>query len=277
MRIRIAVVQFKINQYKPNKNLIKAEEFIKKASKKADIIVFPEDFLTGGLTNDEIMKLADSTQEFKKIFQKLALKYKIDIVAGSIIEKSKKGYFNVSYYIDSSGKIKARYEKINLWLSERNHISAGNKICVFNTKFGKIGLSICWDLMFPEVFRKMARKGAKIIFCPSLWYKSENFPAYTKYNKNTERDHVNALCQTRAIENNIIFVYTNAVGKIKTSRGSFDEAIGHSQITMPIKGVVKRLGYKEEKMFIQEVNTDILKEEEKAYKIRADLKNTILN
>ncbi len=84
------------------------------------------------------------------------------------------------------------------------------------------------------------------------------------------------MCQTRAIENNIILVYANAVGKLKTSQGNLDEAIGHSQITIPIKGVVKRLGYKEEEMFIQEVDTDILKEEERAYKIREDLRNRIL-
>ena len=276
MKLKIAVVQFRINQHKPEKNFQKMENFVKQASKKADIIVFPEDFLTGGLNNTEIIKLADSEQKFKRKFQELAKKYKIDIVAGSIIEKNKIGNFNVSYYIDSTGKVKGRYEKINLWLTERNHIVPGNKICVFNTKFGKVGLAICWDLMFPEIFRKMSKKGAKIIYCPSLWYKGENFPPYTKHNKNAERDHVNALCRARAVENNIILVYANSVGKLKTGASHFDEAIGHSQITTPIKGVLQKLGYKEEKMFIQEIDTDILKDAEKGYKIRNDLKNRIL-
>lgn len=275
MKFKIAVVQFKINQYQPEKNLQKMEDFIKQASKKADIIIFPEDFLNGGLNDHEIVKFADSKGKYKKIFQTLAKKYKIDIVAGSVIERNRIGNFNVCYYVSSTGKIKGKYKKINLWLTERKRIVPGTEISVFNTKFGKIGLAICWDLIFPEIFRKMVKKGASIIFCPSLWYKGKEFKPYEKYNPNVEKDHVNALCKARAIENNIIFVYANAVGNLKTSDGNFDKAIGQSQITAPIKGVLHKLKEKEE-MFIQEVDTTVLKDAEKAYKIRKDLKSRIL-
>lgn len=275
MKFKIAVVQFKINQYQPEKNLQKMVDFVQQASNKADIVVFPEDFLSGGLNDAEIVKLADSGGKYRRIFQALAKKYKIDLVAGSIIEKNKIGNFNVCYYIDSTGKIKGKYNKINLWSTERKRIVPGNKVCVFNTKFGKVGLAICWDLMFPEIFRRMAKKGANIVFCPSLWYKAENFPPYKKQNKDAERDHINALCRARSVENNLILIYANAVGNIKTSVGDLDEAIGHSQITTPIRGVLKKLGYQEEKMFIQEVDTTILKDTEKAYKIRRDLKNIV--
>jgi len=275
MKFKIAVVQFKINQYQPEKNLQKMEDFIKQASKKADIIIFPEDFLSGGLNDSEIVKLADVDGKYRKIFQALAKKYKIDIIAGSIIEKNNIGNFNTCYYIDSAGKIKGKYQKINLWLTERKRIVPGNKIAVFNTKFGKVGLVICWDLIFPEIFRRMIKKGANIIFCPSLWYKEKNFEPYKKNNPNAEKDHVNALCKARAIENNIIFVYSNAVGNLVTSGSKQDEAIGQSQITVPIKGVLQKLD-EEEKMFIQEVDTNILKDAEKAYRTRDDIKNRIL-
>ncbi|MFA5020144.1 MAG: carbon-nitrogen hydrolase family protein [Candidatus Pacearchaeota archaeon] len=275
MKFKIAVVQFKINQYQPEKNLQKMEDFIKKASGKAEVIIFPEDFLSGGLNDDEIIKLADSEGKYKKIFQDLAKKYKIDIVAGSIIEKNNIGNFNVCYYTDSKGNIKGRYKKINLWLTERKRIVPGNEISVFNTKFGKVGLAICWDLIFPEIFRRMAKKGANIIFCPSLWYKGEKFPPYVKHNPKAEIDHVNALCKARAIENNVIFIYANAVGQLKTSGGNLDEGIGQSQITVPIIGVLQKLD-NNEGMFIQEVDTNILKDTERAYKIRRDLKNRVL-
>jgi len=275
MKFKIAVVQFEINQYQPEKNLQKMETFIKQASNKADIIIFPEDFLSGGLNDTEIVKLADSEGKYRKIFQALAKKYNINIVAGSIIERNRIGNFNVCYYIDSTGKIKGKYKKINLWLTERKRIVPGNEVCVFNTKFGKVGLAICWDLMFPELFRRMVKKGANIIFCPSLWYKSEDFPPYAKHNRDAERDHVNALCMARAVENNIILIYANAVGNLKTSGGDLDEAIGHSQITTPINGVLQKLGYQKENMFIQEIDTAILKDAEKAYKIREDLKKRI--
>ena len=166
MKIKIAVVQFKINQYQPEKNLKKMEDFVKQASNKADVIIFPEDFLSGGLNDTEIVKLADPEGKYRKRFQELAKKYAIDIVAGSIIERNRIGNFNVCYYIDSTGKIKGKYNKVNLWLTERKRIVPGNEVCVFNTKFGKVGLAICWDLMFPEIFRRIARKGASIIFCP---------------------------------------------------------------------------------------------------------------
>ncbi len=274
MRFKVAVVQFRINQYEPEKNLKKVEEFIKKASGKADIIIFPEDFLSGGLNDAEIVKLADSEGKYKKIFKTLAKKYKINIIAGSVIEKNKTGNFNVCYYIDSNGRVRGRYKKVNLWLTERKRIVPGNEICVFNTKYGKIGLVICWDLIFPEIFRRMAKKGANIIFCPSLWYKSEDFPPYKTYNINAEIDHVNALCMARAVENNIVFVYANAVGELKTSGGNMDKGIGQSQITVPIKGVLQKLN-DNEGMFIQEVDTAILKDCEKAYEIRKDFKNRI--
>ncbi len=276
MKVKIAVVQFKINQWQPEKNLQRIEDFVKQASNKADIIVFPEDFLSGGLNDTKIVEHADSKGRYKKRFQELAKKYNIDIVAGSIIERNKIGNFNVCYYIDSKGKIKGKYNKVNLWLTERKRIVPGNKICVFNTRFGKVGLTICWDLMFPEIFRRIVKKGVSIVFCPSLWYKSADFPPYAKYNKDAEIAHVNALCTARAVENNMILVFVNAVGNLETSGGDMDEAIGHSQITAPIKGVLQKLGYKEEKMFIQEIDTAILKDAERGYKIRKDLKERIL-
>lgn len=121
----------------------------------------------------------------------------------------------------------------------------------------------------------MTKRGAKIVFCPSLWYKGKDYKPYIKYNINSEKDHVNALCTARAVENNIIFVYANAVGNLKTSGNKLDEAIGQSQITSPIIGVLNKLN-KGESMFIQEVDTNILKDSERAYEIRKDLKNRIL-
>ncbi|MFA5880367.1 MAG: carbon-nitrogen hydrolase family protein, partial [Candidatus Margulisiibacteriota bacterium] len=248
---------------------------IKSASAQhADIIIFPEDFLTGGMTDKEIAQFADFNNKYLKIFQRFAKKYKIDIVPGSIIVGKKTGKYNTCYYIDHNGKLRGKYEKINLWLTERKHITAGNKISVFNTRFGKVGLAICWDLMWPEVFRAMAKKGVKVVFCPSLWYKGIGFEPYLKNNPNAEKDHINSLCFTRAIENNIVFIFVNAVGRMKSSGGYFDNAIGQSQITAPIVGLFNKPNNKEE-MFIRDVDLDILNDAEMAYEIRRDLKTKL--
>jgi len=276
MKFKVAVVQFRSNMFNPEKNLEKAEKFIKNASERADIIIFPEYFLTGDVEPKLIERFEDKIGKYRKHFQKLARKYKIDIIPGSFIEKTQNGRYNTTYFIDSSGKIKARYRKVNLWLTERRHTTPGNEVCVFRTKYGKCGIVICWDLIFPEHFRKMAHRGVKIVFCPSIWYMGSNYLPYKKYNPKAEMDHVNALCLVRAVENNIVLVYANAVGKPKTCGSNFDEAIGNSQIVVPIKCVLKKLNQNTETMFIQEIDTSILEDEERAYKIRKDLKKRVL-
>jgi predicted amidohydrolase len=271
MKFKIAVVQFEVKQFSPEENLKKAEEFIKEAaSSKAKIIVFPEDFIAGPI--EERRELADSENNYRKYFQQLARKYKIDIVPGSIIEEEKSKLYNTTYYIDANGKVKARYRKINLWIPERKYLTPGNEISVFNTKYGKVGLIICWDLAFPEIFRKMAMRGVNIVVCPSFWSYPEKSLVFPDIN--SEMEVVDSLCAARAFENEIILVYSNAAGKAKVGRRKLT-LIGHSQITAP-SGAIKKLEHNKEEMFIQEVDTAILKDAERECKIRKDLKNRVL-
>lgn len=271
MKFNIAVVQFAIKQFSPIDNLKKAEKFIKKASKKASVIVFPEDFITGPILGNS--KFVDFNKKYSKHFQKLAKQYSIDIVTGSFIEGDGKDWFNTTYYIDAKGKIKGRYRKINLWHPERRYLKPGNLINIFHTKYGKTGLIICWDLIYPEVFREMVKKGVKIVYCPSFWTK-QDAGIGMKYDKDAEIKSVNSLCTTRAFENEIVLVYVNAAEKIKTGKIS-DDLIGQSQITVPFKGVLKKLEHNKEQMFIQEVDSAIIEDAEKEYKIRKDLQKMI--
>lgn len=273
MKVKIAVAQLEINQFNPIANISKAEVFIHKASEtKADIIVFPEDFVTGPILGKK--EYVDSSRKYVSIFQTFAKRYHIAIVPGSFIEDDTTGLFNTTYYIDVSGKIKGRYQKVNLWLPERKYLTPGNNISVFNTKFGKVGLIICWDLIFPEIFRKMAKKGVNIVICPSYW-SIEDAGIGLRYDKEAEVKSVNALCIARAFENEIILVYANAAGRLQVNT-ICDELIGQSQITVPFKGTIQRIEHNKEKMFIQGIDTDILKDAEKAYKIHEDLKKRIL-
>lgn len=274
MKFKIAVVQFEIKQFSPEENLRKAEEFIKKAAfSKARIIVFPEDFITGPIGRKR--EFADSKNKYRNHFQHLATKYKIDIVPGSVIEEDKYGLHNTTYYIDSTGKIKSRYRKVNLWHPERSYITPGHEVPVFNTKFGKVGLIICWDLIFPEIFRKMAKKNVNIVICPSYWCYGDAGKVGNKHDKNSEIKLVDSLCMSRAFENEIIFVYCNAAGKLELGKYS-DTLIGHSQITVPFRGAIEKLDHNKEEMFIQDVDTAVLKDAESVYKIREDLKNRVL-
>ncbi len=267
MKFKIAVCQFKIKFLDPDENLKRAEAFIRKASSKAQLIVFPENFVTGPIEAN--IELADSTHKYRKQFQHLAKKYQISIVAGTIIEKEKSKLYNTAYYIEKDGKIKSRYRKIHLWHSERKSFTAGKDITVFNAEFGKIGLAICWDLIFPEMIREMAKKNVEIVICPSYWNYGDAGIGL-KYNKDAEVTLASSLSVGRAFENEIIFVFCNASG------GGYKNfeftPFGHSQITAPFIGTVKKLEHNNEELFIQEVDTAILKEAETNYKIRQDLK-----
>src|SRR5713101_6517912 len=103
MNLKIAVVQFAINPFAPEKNLAKAEQFIAEASTENDLIVFPEDFILGPLSGKS--EYADFDGHYITFFQKLASKYHIYIVPGSIIEGDFTGLFNTTYYIDRRGEI----------------------------------------------------------------------------------------------------------------------------------------------------------------------------
>ncbi|EEF58226.1 carbon-nitrogen hydrolase family protein [Pedosphaera parvula] len=269
MHLNIAVVQFEIEQFAPEKNLAKAERFIQEAcTQGAQVIVFPEDFLTGPLPGR--IDLADFDQRYVKRFQELAVKFGIDIVPGSIIEVDDNGLYNTTYYIDRSGKILGQYRKINLWLTERRYLQPGRQAIVCSTRFGKIGLAICWDLAFPELFRAMIMQGAQIVFCPSYW-SYEDAGVGQRHNPDSEALFVDALCTTRAFEQNIILAFANTAASLGASAVQ-TTPLGHSQITVPFKGPLQRCDHNREMLFVQTVDTAILTDAETAYEIRCDLK-----
>ena len=272
MKITIAVVQFHIHQSAPTENLRKAEHFIQQVAGRADIIVFPEDFVTGPLNGDA--QLADFEGQYVRHFQQLARKYMIDIVPGSIIEGNRADdrLYNTTYYIDRQGEIKGRYCKVNLWHPERGYITPGNELPVFDTNYGKVGLIICWDLVFPEVFRAMLQRGVELVFCPSYWC-FEDAGIGIKHDLNSEVKLVNALCTARAFENEIAIIYANAADDEAASDGH-ERLIGRSQIAVPFKGPIHMLDHTHEELFIQTFDTAILKDAESAYTIRYDLSHT---
>jgi len=269
MKLKIAVVQFKIARLDPEKNLKRIENFVKKAAKKkAQIIALPEDCTTGSI--EGVTKWLDKTQKTKKLFQQMAKKYQIDIVTGSVMGKVKGQAFNTSYYINAKGKVLGTYHKNHLYKSERTFLNPGKEISVFETPWGKIGLIICWDIMYPEIFKRLVKAGVKIIFCSSYWWEGVS-ESTEKYNRQEQEELIDALCVTRATETDSVFVYTNAAGTTHYKNGGKDVLIGHSQITMPILETVKKLNHNREKMFIQEVDLGLLKKAERVFESRTNL------
>lgn len=267
MKFNLALVQFQTKQWKPEENISRMEKFIIDAKKKkADVIIFPEDCVAGAMLDNT--KMVDKKGTYRKLFSKLAAKYEIDLIPGSWMEEDEDlgGHYNTSCYIDSKGDVLATYRKINLWISERSYLTPGNQIQVFNTRFGKAGLIICWDLSSPDIFRRMLSQGAEIVYCPADWSCEL---VSNSYNENAEKLHVNALCQARAIENNIILAYCNLAGE-HIEKGMKDPLIGQTQIASPFNAISARINDNKEEMIVKTVDMKILKEAEKLYHRRAD-------
>lgn len=261
----LALVQFSTVHLRSDINLARAEEFIQKAKDQdAQVIVFPEDFMTSSIFGD--LTYLDRNDNFRSKFQSLAQKYQIDIVTGSWMEETPRGNVNRSSYINKNGEVLGVYDKNHLYLSEGNFLKPGTEVAVFDTDFGRAGIIICWDILFPEIFARMKQLGVQIVYCTSYWYK-EIAGEGLKYNINAEEQHLDAVCLSRAVENNILFVFANAAGVMNFPNGSIDTLVGHSQICLPMAGTIAKMDHNNEEMIVQRIDLSFLEMAEKQYKL----------
>jgi predicted amidohydrolase len=280
MKVRIGAAQMSIIPLNIEKNLEKAKLFTKRAGEnECDIICFPEIFLTGSLRKENLKYAQEISGEFTEKFCKLAEEHGLYIVMGSIIEREGKDYYNTSVLIDDSGNILGRYRKIRLWHPEKLHINRGSETPVFKTKFGKVGITICWDLAFPEITKEMALKGARMIFCPSFWLFEDKYGALKSKklmekvpDLDTESIFIDACASARAIENEVTHTFVNGCGHYTTLR-----LIGRTQINVPFYGRVALAEANEEKLLIKDVDLNLTTLAEKVYKIKRDSFGFTLN
>jgi predicted amidohydrolase len=247
MEIAIALVQSDIALGEPIKNLERMDRFVRQAKKQgADLVVFPEDAVCGPLRGQ--LDFVHSAPAYLAHFQTLAVKHAIDIVPGTWTVAENGLLYNQAHYINADGTLAGTYRKINLWETEKAHITPGTLTSVFPTRFGRVGLIICWDIAFPAMFADMVAQGVDLVISPTYW-------SFTKASDEVadvvddEILLIDSLCTTRAFENNILFAYCNAAGELRT--GDMDTVLsGRSQITHPLDKVVcKAQGNAEEMLF----------------------------
>jgi predicted amidohydrolase len=245
MELKITLVQMDIVPSDPVKNLKRMEGFIKKAVKEgAQLVVFPEDAVTGPLAGQTAFVV--HAPEYLAYFQGLAVKYGVDLVPGTWTVQLGNALYNTAYYINKDGSIAGSYHKINLWDTEKIAITPGSRVSVFPTAHGLVGLIICWDISFPLLFAEMNTLGVELVICPTYW-------SFTKPAEDVEQvvDEefllIDALCTTRAFENNIVFAYCNAAGSLQ-SEGIDAVLSGRSQITHPQEKVVVKAEGNAERM-----------------------------
>ena len=253
MHLSIALVQFSIIPSKPIQNIERMEEFIQKAAKKGvQLVVFPEDAVTGPLSGQTAF--VASAPAYLKHFQTLAVKYGVDLVPGTWTVQEGVFLYNTAHYINKDGTVAGIYRKINLWETEKAAITPGPSVSVFPTAHGLVGLIICWDIAFPLLFADMNALGVELVIAPTYW--SFTRPAdEVDAVVDDEILLIDSLCTTRAFENNIVFVYCNAAGDLRTE-GMDAVLSGRSQITHPLDKVLGKAEGNSEKMIQVDVALD---------------------
>ena len=251
---RVSCIQLKSNN-NILQNLKKTEILVSKAVKqKTDFILTPEVSSIFSLNKKQLLKICKSMKDdiYLNGIKKLAKKYKKWILVGSLITKvSKKKLANRSVLVDKTGKVRSYYDKIHMYdvilnnkekYFESKTFSPGKKIKTFNLPWGKLGLSICYDLRFPNMYRKLSQAGADYISIPSA------------FTETTGKRHWHTLLKARAIEN-FCYVFAPAQGGIHyNGRKTF----GHSMIVSPDGKILKELK-KSEGVITVSINTKLPK------------------
>ncbi|MDI1299710.1 carbon-nitrogen hydrolase family protein [Methylotenera sp.] len=233
--IKIAAIQMASGP-QVSANLNEAERLIEVAANQgAKLVALPEYFAIMGLKETDKVSVREEEGKgpIQSFLSKMAKKHKIWLIGGSVPLKSNfpNKVRNSCLVYDDKGKQVARYDKIHLFgldlgnehYHEEKTIESGDQVQVVDTPFGKIGLSICYDLRFPELYRAMGE--VNMIIVPSA------------FTDTTGRAHWETLIRARAIEN-LCYVIAPAQGGYHLSGR---ETHGNSMIVDPWGVILDRL------------------------------------
>jgi predicted amidohydrolase len=237
-KFRAACVQLRCSE-DIGENVYDACRIIRDAQRSgAEFVATPEN--TGLMAADAGAKLALSKPEKDDIslpeLCATAEELGIWLLVGSLAIKLPDGKTaNRSYLIGRDGRIAARYDKIHLFdvnlpggesYRESNTVAAGSEVVVANLPWGRIGLSVCYDLRFPHLYRMLAKAGAEMLTVPSA------------FTETTGRAHWHVLLRARAIENGCFVIAPAQGGKHANGRSTY----GHSLIVGPWGDVLAEAG-----------------------------------
>jgi predicted amidohydrolase len=209
--VRVAAVQLN-STADPASNLAVADRLTRAAADDgARLIVLPEKWPAIG--SDEQQRAAAEPLDGPSIgwARAIARELEIDLVAGSILERveGRERFSNTSVHVDPSGEVRAVYRKLHMFdvevggrvYRESEIEEPGDEIVLSETVDGvELGLSVCYDLRFPELYRILAVRGARILTVPAA------------FTLTTTRDHWETLLRARAIENQAFVIAANQVG-----------------------------------------------------------------
>lgn len=221
-------------------NLERASALVAEAAQRgAKLVVLPENFAFMGEQDTDKLAVAESVPGEGPILTtmcRVARTHQVDLVLGGMPEAhAPTRVHNSSVYVDKSGKILGIYRKIHLFdvaipegavFCESASVAPGSEVVVVDGGGTKVGLSICYDLRFPEIYRQLGAAGARILTVPA---------AFTLH---TGRDHWHPLLRARAIENLSFVLAAAQYGRHTPKRVTY----GHACIIDPWGQVLAEMG-----------------------------------
>lgn len=223
------------------KNLVEAEELIEIAVRRgAELVSLPENFSFLGTEEDKLAQADAIAHKSEKFLKTMAQRFQVTILGGGFpVPVNSNKVYNTALLIDPSGTELARYQKVHLFdvnlpdgitYQESSTVQPGSQLPTIyqSEQLGNLGLSVCYDVRFPELYRHLAHKGADIIFVPA---------AFTAY---TGKDHWQVLLQARAIENTCYVIAPAQTGIHYAMR----QTHGHAMIIDPWGAILADAGDK---------------------------------
>ena len=223
------------------KNLVQAEELVELAVRRgAELVSLPENFSFLGKEEDKIAQAEAIANKTEKFLKTIAQRFQITILGGGFpvpVDGDNTKAYNTALLIDPSGTELVRYQKAHLFdvdvpdgntYQESSTVMAGSNLppVYFSEKLGNLGISICYDVRFPELYRHLSHKGADVLFVPA---------AFTAY---TGKDHWQVLLQARAIENTCYVIAPAQTGNHYEMRYTH----GHAMIVDPWGVILDNVG-----------------------------------
>lgn len=207
-------------------NLERCRFWIKEAAERGvELVVLPEDFAFLAVAEKEKLELSPSDlSRIKETIREEAIRFGIHILAGGYPTRTqdKERLRNTATLFSPAGEELVHYHKIHLFdadppglppLRESSLIEAGQQVCVAHTPLCSVGVSICYDLRFPELYRQLVWQGAELIAVPAA------------FTLTTGKDHWRVLLQARAIENQCYVAAAGQWGKHSEKRHSFGQSL----------------------------------------------------
>ncbi len=240
--MRVASIQLNVIEESKERALEHASQMIRQC-RGADLILLPELWNIGFMSFDRYGKEAETQQgSTLTLLRTLAEELSCHLHTGSFVERRGDRLYNSSFLLNPQGESLGSYQKIHLFRyqsEEADILAPGTSITVVPTEIGNFGLATCYDLRFPELFRKMLDQGADFFLIASAWPSSR-------------LEHWLLLNRTRALENLSCLISSNCVGM---NRGT--QFAGHSLVVDPMGQIIAG-GNGEECVVWAEVNRDII-------------------